>query len=383
MKVFIDCADCDFSYFWNRIRFVNFVRDPYLANVHVIIVAQKTASGGRRFTIRFIGKKIFKNIVQNLYYTSAETDTKDHMRQGLAKILELGLAPYISQTSMANLLKIEYDSQQADSVRELGKDSWMYWVFHFGVEGELEAEETQNKFNLVNEISAERITEIWKIRSRFKHEYERENFKENDEKITGKRSEWEADAEVIKSLSDHWSVGIFGNGNSSTRKNLNLSFGFAVGVEYNFFPWEQSDQRIFSVSYSSGIRSYKYHEETLFGKTAEELFHGRMRIELRLIQPWGDVNTSLENFHYYHDLTKYSSKLETKLALRITEGLAFTLDLEVESIHNQLYLPKGEATLEEILLEQKQLATNFDLSISFGWRYSFGSIYNNIVNRRF
>ena len=154
-------------------------------------------------------------------------------------------------------------------------------------------------------------------------------------------------------------------------------------MEYNFFPWEQSDRRIFSISYSSGIKTYNYNEETLYGKTAEKLFYGRMRLEVRMTQAWGEVNASLENAHYYHNLTKYNSKLETELSLRITEGLAFTLDLEAESIHDQLYLPKGNATLEEILLEQKQLATTFDLSVHFGLRYSFGSIYNNIVNRRF
>jgi len=385
LKAFIDCEDenCDFFYIRNSIKFVNFVRDPHLAHIHVLITDQRTASDGRKFTLRFIGKKNFIKMEQDLYFISLQSDTEDQIRKGLTKTIKLGLMPFVSQTSMANLIDIEYNEQDADSVRKLDTDSWMYWVFHIDAQGEIEAEESQNDINLVNAMSAERITEIWKIRSEFKYEFKQENFTDDEKKYTSNRREWEADTEIIKSLGSKWSFGIFGSGNYSTHKNIDLSLGFATGIEYNFFPWQQSDRRIFSVSYSPGIRKFDYNEETLYGKMEEKLFYGIMRLELRMTQPWGDVDASLENSHYYYDLSKNNFKLETELSLRITEGLSFKLDLEAESIHDQLYLPKGDASLEEILLEQKQLATTYDMSIQFGLRYSFGSIYNNIVNRRF
>ena len=383
LKIFIDCEDCDFFYIRNSIKFVNFVRDPHLADVHVLITHQKTASDGRKFTIRFIGKQRFRNMEQSLYFVSPQSATDDQTRQVQTKMIKLGLMPFVSQTSIVNLIDIEYDEQEADSVRKLDTDPWMYWIFHIDAEGKIEAEESQNEFNIVNGMSAERITEIWKIKSEFKYEFLQENFKDDGEKIKSQRTEWEADAEIIKSLNSYWSVGLFGSGNSSTHKNIKLSWGVASGIEYNFFPWEQSDRRIFSISYSPGIRTFNYNEETLYGKLEEKLFYGRMRLELRMTQPWGEVDVSLENFHYYYDFSKNNFKLETELSLRITEGLSFKLDLEAESIHDQLYLPKGDATLQEILLEQQQLATTYDLSILFGLRYSFGSIYNNIVNRRF
>jgi len=43
----------------------------------------------------------------------------------------------------------------------------------------------------------------------------------------------------------------------------------------------------------------------------------------------------------------------------------------------------GSATEEEILLEQRQLATQYDYFLSLGLRYTFGSIYSNVVNPRF
>jgi len=45
-------------------------------------------------------------------------------------------------------------------------------------------------------------------------------------------------------------------------------------------------------------------------------------------------------------------------------------------------LPKGDASLEEVLLGKRQLATTYGIYISAGISYSFGSIYNNVVNTR-
>jgi hypothetical protein len=53
---------------------------------------------------------------------------------------------------------------------------------------------------------------------------------------------------------------------------------------------------------------------------------------------------------------------------------------QVALIHNQLNLPSGDADLEELLLRRRQLETNHQAGLSFGLRYRFGSIYNNIVN---
>jgi len=382
-RIFIDCQDCDFNYIRNNITFVNFVREPQQAQVHILISEQKTASEGRKFSLRFLGRENFQGMDQNLVYTSLLTDTEDKQRRGLTQILKMGLMPYISQTAIAYNLDIKFDENEVDVARKQDEDAWNYWVFHLDLLGEFEAEESQNELDVVSSIKAERITETWKISSELVYEHQQENFKDDDEKILGKRREWEAEVEIVKSLNDHWSAGLFGRYNFSTYRNLNFSLGLAPGMEYNFFPWQQSDRQIFSISYSAGARSFRYDEETIFNKIKEILPYGRLRIELGLIQPWGEVDASLENSHYFHDLSKNSTKLETDLSFRITKGLALKLEIEAESIHDQLYLPKGDATREEILLKQKKLATTYEVSVLFGLRYSFGSIYNNIVNRRF
>jgi len=49
-------------------------------------------------------------------------------------------------------------------------------------------------------------------------------------------------------------------------------------------------------------------------------------------------------------------------------------------IHDQIFLAKGGASLEEVLLKRKRLETRWDYSIEFGFGYSFGSLKSKVVN---
>jgi hypothetical protein len=52
-------------------------------------------------------------------------------------------------------------------------------------------------------------------------------------------------------------------------------------------------------------------------------------------------------------------------------------------VKDQIYLSKGGATEEEVLLRLRQLGTDYRFFVRFGLRYRFGSIFNNVVNPRF
>jgi hypothetical protein len=52
-------------------------------------------------------------------------------------------------------------------------------------------------------------------------------------------------------------------------------------------------------------------------------------------------------------------------------------------IHDQVSLRKGDASIEDVLLNRQELSTTFSYFTNFGVTYTFGSIYNNAVNPRF
>ena len=52
-------------------------------------------------------------------------------------------------------------------------------------------------------------------------------------------------------------------------------------------------------------------------------------------------------------------------------------------VRNQVELPNGGASKEEALLRIRQLKTGYRYGLYMGISYTFGSIYSNVINRRF
>ena len=69
--------------------------------------------------------------------------------------------------------------------------------------------------------------------------------------------------------------------------------------------------------------------------------------------------------------------------LRLFRGFSLNVNGFYAWVRDQLFLPAGAASTEEILLRQRQLETSFTYFTSIGFSYQFGSIFNNVVNPRF
>ena len=108
-----------------------------------------------------------------------------------------------------------------------------------------------------------------------------------------------------------------------------------------------------------------------------------LTVTVDIKQPWGTISTSIEGSHYFNDFKKNRLQVFGQLSLSLFEGMSVNLFGSVSMIHDQLSLPMGGATPDEILLRQKELATQYSYFASIGLSYTFGSIYNNIVNPRF
>jgi hypothetical protein len=383
--VYIDYAESDDTerYLRSEIPFATYVRDPRLAQIHILIADQRTGSGGRLFNISFIGKEDYKGQDQTLFFISPQSDTDNQRREGLARIVKMGLMPYISQTAMAEQIEIRYDDDKVKSVQEMIYDNWDYWIFSIDLGGGLRAEESRNSYTITSAFRADRVTEMWKFNNEFEYLYEEENFKDEDNSLKSSLKYWRARSSLVRSLSIRWSTGFFGELFSTTFRNINLGWSLAPAIEYNIFPWPEAERRKFTLGYRVGYTSLKYYQETLFDQTSDDLLFHAFEIELDMVQPWGNIEFDFEASQYLELKDQYSLRLDIELAFRISSGFEFILDTKMESIHDQIYLPKGDATIDEILLKRRQLATTYDIGLTLGFRYTFGSIYNNIINRRF
>ena len=151
-------------------------------------------------------------------------------------------------------------------------------------------------------------------------------------------------------------------------------------VEYNLYPYEEATHRQLRFLYSG----YQYNDyiDTTYSIKQGVLFQHDLSIAYQIQEAWGSINISLSASNYFHDWSKNRIELDGFLRLRIIKA-SLSLNGEIGYINNQLNLRKGSLTEAERLLRLKQQATNYSFGGSIGLTYTFGSIYNNVVNPRF
>jgi hypothetical protein len=188
---------------------------------------------------------------------------------------------------------------------------------------------------------------------------------------------------IVKSIGDHWAAGGWVMLRSSTYNNLRAEFITAPAVEYNLFPYAESTRRQLRFLYRIGYSYSRYREETIYDKTEQHLLWQALNVTLEVKEPWGIAATYLEGSNYFHDFKKNRVELGGHLSLRLIKGLALNVSAGYSRIHDQLSLAKGEVSLDEILLQRKELETDYSYHVSLGFSYTFGSVYSNVVNPRF
>ncbi len=379
-KVFIDCFSCDMDYIRKNITFVNYVIEPKKADVYILITLLRTGSGGRKYTIEFKGQNRFKGINDKLFVITNQSDTEDKRREKIVKGLKAGLFQYARRTRIAEYLDIMFTGIK--ETKQI-KDKWNNWVFDIGFGLSKGGEKSYSYEALNYSAGAKRVTEASRIELRFFNRKSTSIFKMGESELKSERKHWLFRGTYVGAINEHFSFGGKIRTDSSSYYNRKIRYQFSPAIEYNIFPYSEATSKIFRINYGMGIEKVEYYETTIYNKDKETLWFHSLVSEFGIIQRWGDANIGVDFQQYLHDTKKYSLEFSGNLSWRISKGVSFFAYSSYSVIHNQLYLPKGDLTQEEILLRTSALETNYDYYISLGIRITFGSIYNNVVNPRF
>lgn len=384
VRVFLDCNSCDENYLRTEVTFISYVRDRTAADVHVLVTTEHTGGGGIQYTLKFIGLGRFKGVDNSLIYSAPQTATSDARRRGFTEIFKLGLVRYVADSSVSERLKLTFDAPANQQKAEAVRDPWNFWVFRVGAGGNLEGQQQSSERSIEAGFSANRTTERWKININGDSEYNEDKFElEDGDTFTAVSRNSQARALAVKSLNERWSVGGTVLTTSSTFQNYDVRTRIAPGIEYNFFPYSESTRRILTLVYSVGVQHANYTEETIFGKTSERLLDHELEMSLALRQPWGSAAASVEAQHYLNRRNKYRVNAFGEVDVRLFKGFTLEMFVSASRRRDQLSLRRGSASTEEILVRQRELATGYQYEVGFGISYSFGSIFNNVVNPRF
>lgn len=379
-KIYLDCGNCDLEYTKNEIPFVNYVRDRKEAQVHVLVTSQSTASGGYEYTLTFIGQNGFAGIDDSFRYFSKQDETEDEIRKGLVSALKRGLAAYVARTPIAARLEVRYRPEETPAGI---KDRWDHWVFSLGADGYFQGEESNANTNFGFNFSANRITEDWKLRLGLDASFDEDSFLVEGEELKSSQETYGVSGLLVKSLGPHWSAGFSFEADSSTYSNLKRRVVPALAVEYNVFPYAESSRRQFRILYRIGHENVVYRETTIYDKLRDRLWSESLSATLSVKEKWGSLTCALSGSHYFHDLKMNNLNVYVFLQLNLVKGLNAYCFSGGTRIHDQLALVKGGASLEEILLQRRQLATSYSYYAVVGLSYTFGSVYTNVVNPRF
>jgi len=376
LNVFMEASD----FFKKEIPFINYVRDIKVADVYIITTEENTGSGGYVSTFFIVGQGKYKGMADTLKCSFSPDETFDIRRAKQVKTLKLGLMRYVAKTPLGLFMSINFSEPLTETV---SSDKWNSWVYSASFQAYSSGQKTYNYGYMYGTLSANRITEKSKFESSISLDLQTNKNVYIDTIYRSKIRDEYIYLRYVKSITDHWSAGGSTNIQTSTYSNYDLSVRIMPGIEYDIFPYSQSTRRQLRLLYNIGLEINNYSEETTLNKFKETLVKQSLSANLSIIQKWGSVSSSLTWSNYFFNWSYNNLRLSTSANLRIIKGLSFTMMGSFALVHDQISLPLGGSTLEDVLLQRKMQATDYSYYTSFGFTYTFGSIYNNVVNPRF
>lgn len=392
LKVFIDCSrvGCDWAYIRTQIKVVDFLFDSEASDVHILITAQRAGSGGRQYELLFYGQHRYEYYNDTLYFTTEATATGNEVRSQMVHTIMSGIAPLVARTAYASAISINMKGNDSAShflTTVVTKDKWNYWTFNLGLDGRLNVDRNYKSDRFSSDFSGERTTEDLKvgfgIAGSKTHSVYRYKDSTSSSKLVVNNSDYRFFNNLVKSLSKHWSYGYQVSFSNSTFSNFKSKFYLSPGIEYNFYPYSEVNNRFFVLRYSVDLSKNHYYDTTIYNKLEQTLYGHKLSAALILNQKWGSFYSGIYYRNYFPDWKLNNMGLDLNVDVRITGGLSFYVHTNASIVHDQVYLVKGNVSEQDLLIRTRQLGSSYNYNLYFGVNFRFGSMLNNFVNPRF
>ena len=377
LKVYLDCR-CDDNYIKQKTSFLEYVRDQDLADIEIIIRDIRTPTGTRSFEIQIDGNNEFKEISSSAVVSGFVTDTSGTLRDKLLNKLKLSLIPFLDKAKY--VINIDINSNFDEDI--INDDKWKNWVFELSGSYNNDKEESRKTNRYEIEFEIDKLTEDWRIGMEISRNESNRKFISNDDVYISNRKTTSFRGRVIRSISDHFSAGIFLGAYQNTYENIDFNRYLEPALEYSFYPYKDVLSKEITLAYRIGTGKRNYIEKTIYGYETQKLTSQKLSLNIRYRQKWGNISSYLNATQFLNDGTKKRLSLRSDLDIRVFEGLAVRFSGNINLIREQYSLAAGTTSIEELLLQQRQIATDYKTNFSIGLSYTFGSMYNSIINTR-
>lgn len=381
LKIFIDGVPDWQDYVKVKLWYADYVRDPRLAQVQVIVSLQPTASGGALYHIFFLGRDKFSGKNDTLTYTAPEENTKRQTRDGVVTVIDMGLMPYFALNGQQKYFSFTYNDIQ-EKIKKSG-DKWNYWVFTLQANPDLTVDASGTAVSGFTSVSAARVTPQKKFRLLGDIVLDYNNFKTDSINYASTELIEHLNGLWVKSINDHWSWGLEAGAYSSTFSNIQSEFSFAPGVEYDLFPYSESVNHILTLKYRIKPAYTSYTDTSIYNYLHEVLLNHILDATYTRIERWGNISTTVTATQFLNHPSQFRLDLTGQMDFHIAQGLFLNLGGHFAYIKNQRSISNVGLSAEEIILQHKETLSNFNYGLSVGITYTFGAIFNSIVNPRY
>lgn len=374
----------DGMYAWDYVKtnipYVSYVRDRMSADLYLLMTIRETGAGGCEYTMTIIGQRRFAGMNDTLVWCSRPTDSSEIVRSDIVRTLKMGLMRYVARTPIGARIAITYKGgAKPTDVR----DPWDSWVFSLSCSPSISGSQVDERRYISGRVSVDRVTPHLKLHLRASSSYAESKQELPSKTVRLIRRSNSFDALVVKSLGDHWGVGLIGDAFGQSYQNKKRYYDISPAIEYSVFPYSQSTRLELALFGQVIYTDVTYQEMTIYDKTAERLLSYRISLPGSIQEPWGSIYSSISWQQYLHDASVYRLSVTPMISFQVAKGLWFNTMVSYSRLHDRIDQPRRHLTDEEILLNLKSLASTYEYSVSVGFSYTFGSIYTNVVNPRF
>ena len=404
LRVFVDNCPCSLDYLRTEIPFLDYMRDRADADLHILFGYQSTGAGGTAYTLYFIGLRAFAGQADTVRFATEPNSTEDQERAAIVRYMKLGLMRYVARTPVADRIRISLAPVSATRAAAQAPvdDPWNYWVFRTSLGGGGNGEKSRSRVSTNGSLSATRVTEAWKTRISGNGSYSESKVTIPNRIITETLDDGSevvdtilgrivrtythsvsGSAYLVRSLGPHFAAGVTTSASASSFSNHDLFFRLAPAFEWSLFPYSEATRRQLVFNYSVGMNAIDYEEETIYFKTSQQVLDHQLQVSYEVTQPWGSAFGSLSGQQYLHDHHLYAASAFLYTSIRLFKGLSLNFNGSASTIYNQISIQRSGLSDDDVLLNRRQQVTPYRVSGNVSISYTFGSIYNNIVNPRF
>ena len=389
LKVFLNCSsyNCYSQYLKTQTTWVYFVQDQFVADVNLRINTLPTGSGGDAYQLIFEGQKGLNNLRDTIQFQTNAINTDNEIRDAVLQHVQLGLVRYAIYTHQHDGLRLasvdSLDQNEIGIGSNPAEDPFNAWVFNLGLSNYSSGQKISNFFSTSANVSASQIKETHKTKILFYYNSSVNRYQYNGANSIYLRQEYNGYFFHTRSLNAHWSSGFFNRYTNSTYDNYRHSIANFLALEYNIYPYKESQTKQFTIAGYLGSLYNQYKDTTIYLRTHEWRPIAQLQTMCSFNQSWGNIDGGISTIALMDDFRKYNTSLNLSVNARIYKGLSISLSGSFSFIRNQINLPKEDASLDLILLQQQVLATNYSYYYYTSINYRFGSIFNNVVNTRF